>query len=103
MVIAIDIDGTICEECKTFDRFLAKPIEKAKFVVNKLYEEGNTILLFTARSWSEYRITKEWLKIHEFNYHELIMGKPFYNVFIDDRAMLPCWDKIAEKYLDIRK
>jgi uncharacterized HAD superfamily protein len=39
MRIAIDIDGTICEERMTFERCLAQPIPNSKEVINKLYED----------------------------------------------------------------
>ena len=87
MRLIIDIDGTICSEELTFSRSLAVPKQGAVEAVNKLYESGHTILLYTARSWNEYEMTEDWLKRNGFNYHQLIMGKPIGDVWIDDRAI----------------
>ena len=84
--IAIDIDGTICTEERVFERSLAKPFEEEISIVNKLYDKGHTIILFTGRGWQEYKQTKNWLKENKVKHHELIMGKPFYDIFIDDRT-----------------
>jgi len=84
--IAIDIDGTICTEERAFERALAKPFRKEISTVNELYDKGHTIILFTGRGWQEYKVTKDWLEKNKVKHHELIMGKPFYDVFIDDRT-----------------
>lgn len=86
-VIAIDIDGVICEEEKTFDKPLALPISGAVESINSLFGSGNTIILWTARGWEQYRITVAWLEKYKVNYHSLIMGKPIVDIFIDDRAI----------------
>ena len=86
LTIVIDIDGTICNEERTFEKIFAKPLFGVIEIINSLYESGNIIILYTARSWQEYRATKEWLKLYDVKYHELICGKPFADVFIDDRS-----------------
>lgn len=85
--VIIDLDGVIAEEKPTFERPLAKPIAGAKKSVNSLFEEGHTIVLYSARSWSEYLMTENWLKKNGIKYHQLIMGKPVGDVWIDDRAV----------------
>jgi len=99
--IAIDLDGTICEEKQTFEKFLAKPIKNAIETINKLYED-NFIIIFTARGWQEYNITKAWLEQHKVNHHLLICGKPIYDVIVDDRAITAKnnWDEISKKLLN---
>jgi uncharacterized HAD superfamily protein len=93
-VIFIDIDGTICDERKTFDRPLAVPLFMAIEKVNELYEKGNTIVFWTARGWEQYNITKHWLLQHGFKHHQLMMGKPIADMFIDDRAIqFKGWNK----------
>lgn len=99
MRIAIDIDGTICEEKGTFERAMAKPIPEALNVIKRLKKAGHTIIFFTARGWPEYNITVDWLERHDFPFDQLICGKINYDVFIEDRSELPEWDKIKEKYL----
>lgn len=98
MQIIIDLDGTICTEEKTYSRCLAKPLEKAVESINKLYEEGHTIIIYSSRSWQEYEMTDNWLKTHGIKNHQLVMGKPIGDVWIDDRAIrLDNWENVIEK------
>ena len=92
--VFIDIDGTICTEERTFERPLATPLPNAREAINKMYNEGHTIIFWTARGWEQYKITEDWLKKHGFLYHQILMGKPMATVFIDDRAReFTGWDK----------
>lgn len=84
--IAIDIDGTICSEERTFERPLALPINGAKEALQLLKENQNTIILWTARGWEQFRITERWLRDNGMVYDQLLMGKPMVDLFIDDRA-----------------
>ena len=86
-VIAIDMDGVICSEERTFDRPLALPISGALEAVNHLHQQGHTLIIWTARGWEQYKTTEEWLSRHGFQYHVLLMGKPIVDHFIDDRAI----------------
>lgn len=86
LTIAVDLDGTLCAEKKAFEKIYAEPFIKAIEAVNDLYNKGNTIIIFTARGWNEYRITKDWLSSNNVLYNELIMGKPNYDYIIDDRS-----------------
>jgi uncharacterized HAD superfamily protein len=87
MQIIIDLDGTICTEEKTFSRSLAKPKEDAIESVNSLYNLGHTIIIYTARTWMEFEMTTDWLKRYNVKYHQLYMGKPVGDIWIDDRAL----------------
>lgn len=85
----IDIDGTICTQDGTeYANAVAKHDVIAK--VNKLYDEGNTIVLFTARGyetgidWSETTLIQ--LQLWGVKYHDLIFGKPSADVYVDDKA-----------------
>jgi len=88
-IYVIDIDGTICSN--TFGEYeKAKPFyDRIKFI-NILYERGNLIKFFTARGsttkidWTD--LTKKQLEDWGVNYHELLMGKPEGDIFIDDKA-----------------
>ena len=57
--------------------------------INKLYNEGHEIIYWTARGsvtqilW--FHITFEQLKKWGCKFHELKMGKPAYDLFIDDK------------------
>jgi len=87
--IVVDIDGTICLTLND-DFENATPYLKRIEKVNELYDEGYTIVFFTARGsytgldWRE--LTLKQLKEWGVKYHELIMGKPYAEMYIDDRA-----------------
>jgi len=87
----IDIDGTICTENPHIKYEYAKPVQKVIDKINKLFENGNTIKLHTARGaasgtdWKE--ITEKQLEEWGVKYHELIMGKPYADYYIDNKAV----------------
>ena len=68
-------------------------------IVNESYEQGNKIIIYTARGMSTfsgnvhrvyselYELTKGQLKNWGVKHHELIMGKPHYDIIIDDKAL----------------
>jgi len=82
-----DLDGSLCEERKTFEKALAKPHQNVIDIANKLYDDGHTIIVYTARSWGEYKITEHWLKNNGVKYNLLMCGKVIYDHWIDDRAV----------------
>jgi len=57
--------------------------------INKLYESGSKIIYWTARGtgsgidWRE--VTEKQFKEWGVKYHELRLGKPIYDLFIDDK------------------
>ena len=85
----IDIDDTICRLSVPQDYPTAFPIPSAIAKVNKLYEQGHTIVFWTARgtlSGIDWRqLTEEQLLSWGVQYHELRFGKPAYDYFIDDK------------------
>ena len=93
MIYYVDIDETICEYLGEREYPLASPIEKNIKKINKLYEEGNTVIYWTARGtqtgidWTE--LTQKQLKEWGAKYNELRLGKPHYDVFICDKAVHP--------------
>ena len=98
MQIIIDIDGTVCTEEREYSRSLAKPLPDAANSVNKLYDEGHTIVFYSARSWKEFEMTTDWLQRNGFKYHQLVLGKPIGDVWIDDRAItFDGWDVVMKK------
>tara|TARA_R100000005_G_C4952167_1_gene172204 strand:- start:738 stop:1052 length:315 start_codon:yes stop_codon:yes gene_type:complete len=89
MKYCFDIDGTLCTtNCHYKD---AKPFTNVIDKVNKLYEDGHEITLFTSRGsgsgtdWFEF--TKKQVDSWSIKYHKLILGKPQYDIFVDDRAI----------------
>ncbi len=92
MVIYVDIDETICKYSGTREYPLAEPIQERIKKINELYDEGNTIVYWTARGcttgidWSN--TTKEQLEKWGAKYHELKMNhKPYYDLLICDKAV----------------
>jgi len=89
MTYCFDIDGTICTNTLG-DYESAQPFQSRIEHINRLYEVGHTIKLFTARGsttgidWRE--VTELQLAEWGLRYHTLIMGKPFADFFIDDKA-----------------
>ena len=87
----IDIDNTICTQEADGDYKNARPWMDRIEKVNKLYDEGNKIIFYTARgtkthiNW--FKITKNQLKKWNVKYHELKMSKPQFDYFIDDKAI----------------
>ena len=98
MQIVIDIDGTICTEERTFERSMAKLLPGARDSVQELFNAGHTIILYTARGWNEYNMTKDWLDQNNVPFHQLVMGKPGGDVWIDDRAIkFTTWPKVLKE------
>jgi len=108
-VFLIDIDGTICDDIKNENSYLyphAKVIPGALEMINKWYYEGNTITFFTAREEKDRGVTAEWLNMHGFKYHKLVMDKPRIEdgqeyVWIDNRKVravtyLGTWGELKE-------
>ncbi|MBR4795307.1 MAG: hypothetical protein IK050_02595 [Lachnospiraceae bacterium] len=86
-----DIDGVIAKYNPKLDYDNSEPNENMIEIVNKLYDYGNEIILFTARGsktgidWS--KITEEQMKRFGVKYTELRMGKPAATYYVDDKSM----------------
>lgn len=98
MKYVFDIDGTLCTN--TNGKYSeAMPLEDRIKKVNALYDEGNTITLYTARGMNTYngnveavyeayfKLTKEQLKSWNVKYDNLILGKPAGDLYIDDKGV----------------
>ena len=89
MVIYVDIDETICKTPDDRDYRKSKPIKKRIERINSLYDNGDIIIYWTARgtkSGIDWRkLTEEQFKEWGVKYHELHLGKPSYDLFIDDK------------------
>ena len=89
MTIYIDIDETICVSPENRDYELAEPILVNIEKANLLFEEGHTIVYWTARGtgsgidWRE--VTEQQFAKWGVKFHELKFGKPIYDIFIDDK------------------
>ena len=90
MRYCFDIDGVLCSNTK--GRYpKAVPLLKVILEINRLYDSGHTIILYTARgsttgvNWRNFTIRqlKEW----NVKYHKLVMDKPGADIYIDDKCM----------------
>jgi hypothetical protein len=89
----VDIDGVIAFLSPDNNYHLAKGNPAFIEKVNELYDKGNTIVLFTARGSKtgiDWRATTEsQLQQWGVKYHELRLGKPFADFYVDDRLLSP--------------
>ena len=98
MTYVFDIDGTICSKTDG-DYTQAQPITDRIQKVNRLYDEGHTVILLTARGMgrsnnsvnfayeSFYDLTYSQLKDWGVKFHELFLGKPAGDHYIDDKGV----------------
>ena len=93
MIYIVDIDQTICrtpmiEGKHHYD--ISLPIYHRIEAINKLFDQGHTIIYWTARGsgsgidWTE--LTNKQLNDWGCKFHEVRLGKPSYDVWIDDKA-----------------
>ena len=103
--IAFDLDDVLCYRPDGYEHLgpekydYCEPDLKIIGIINSLYDEGHTILIYTARGMSQckgdvdkiyellYDKTVEQLILWEVKYHKLIMGKIHYDVLIDDKSL----------------
>ncbi len=91
MHYCFDLDETLCLTPADRNYSNAIPIHKMIEHVNELYNLGNQITIFTARGSSskkDYRNLTE-LQLSEWGllYNSLVLGKPSYDILIDDKAI----------------
>tara|TARA_B100001564_G_C20634209_1_gene668842 strand:+ start:882 stop:1214 length:333 start_codon:yes stop_codon:yes gene_type:complete len=91
-----DLDNTLCKTIKNSSGFWqyeqSIPFQERIELVNKLYNEGNYIIIDTARGSGSgkdfYELTKNQLSKWGLSYHELRSGVKFASdYYIDDKAI----------------
>jgi len=107
MNIFVDLDNTLCETIDS-DYSNSKPINERIDKVNKLKDCGNKITIWTARgqiSGIDYtELTKKQLTEWGIRYDKLLMGKPSYDLYIDDKSFnVNKYWKIPTKNLKSKK
>ena len=91
--IAVDIDGVLATTLKNGkypeDYPKKQAIPYAVEALKQLKAKGHIIYFFTARYEEDREITEQWLQAHGFSdiCSKLVMGKPKYDILIDDRAI----------------
>ena len=99
-VYVFDIDGTICTASRENNNYSdSKPYVERIKKINKLYEEGNIIYFMTARGMGRhnndrkksidqfYEHTLNQLKSWNVKFHDLFLGKPAADFYIDDKGI----------------
>lgn len=107
MIYCIDIDDTICHSIED-DYAQSVPCAEAVSKINKLYDDGHTIKLFTGRgSWDNSdwgAFTENQLQSWGVKYHELLFHKPYADVFIDDKAINSRdWLHADEQFREVKR
>jgi hypothetical protein len=103
--IAFDLDDVICYRSSKYEHLgpnkydYCEPDQSVIDLVNSLYEEGNKIVIYTARGMSQYKgnvaliyselysKTIQQLNDWGLKYDQLVMGKIHYDLLIDDKAL----------------
>jgi hypothetical protein len=103
--IAFDLDDVICYRSKEYEHLgpnkydYCEPDQNIIDLVNSLYDDGNKIVIYTARGMSQYKgnvaliyselYSKTILQLNDWGlkYDQLVMGKIHYDVLIDDKVL----------------
>ena len=94
ITICFDMDGVISEN-NSGDYENAPPIKLGIDNVNQAYSFGYRIIIYTARFGQRfpdqqyqkgYELTINWLRKNGVKFHELRMGKPHYDLIVDDKG-----------------
>jgi capsule biosynthesis phosphatase len=113
--ICFDVDNIICKTNTKRNYLNSKPIKKNIKVINKLYDKGFKIILYTARYMGRCNenliqvkkkikpLTVKQLKKWEVKYHKIYFGKPSFDLFIDDKSLFfnKNWSKFLIKKFNI--
>lgn len=89
-IYCFDIDGVVCD-VKKGDYKNATPKKGRIKKINSLHAKGNTIIFSTSRGkltgidWS--KLTNYQFKKWKLKHHEIIFGKPYADMYVDDKAI----------------
>ena len=110
--ICFDIDNVLCTTKNSKYRS-SKPKILVIKKVNELYDKGYKIIFFTSRFMGRtnnnkkkayslgFQLTTNQLKKWKVKYHKLIMGKPSYDLIIDDLSIYfkKTWVRDIDRYI----
>ena len=98
MIYVFDIDGTICTKDNDQNYDQSVPLANRILIINKLFDDGNIIIFQTARGMGRHKNNKELankefydmtfkqLELWGVKFHELHLGKPAGDVYVDDKG-----------------
>ena len=110
--ICFDIDNVLCTTKNSKYRN-SKPKIQVVRKINKLYSDGHKIIFFTSRFMGRtnnntkkaysmgFELTTNQLKKWKVKYHKLIIGKPSYDLIIDDLSIYfkKTWVRDIDRYI----
>lgn len=113
--ICFDIDNVICQTNNKREYAKSKPIKKNIKTINKLYDNGFKIILYTARYMGRTNgkiskvkklikpLTLKQLNKWGLKYHKIYFGKPSFDVFVDDKSLFfkKNWSKLLIQKLKL--
>lgn len=92
LIIAVDIDGVLCNDLHD-DYAKSKPMQESIDIINKLYDEGHHIMILSARGKlvgevdKAKKITIKQLKDWKIKYSEINWDLPHFDLGINDKMM----------------
>lgn len=88
MIYAVDIDGTLCSDMQGSYKY-CKPYPAVISCINALHASGHKIIIHTARSEQRRLLTALQLASWGVQYHQLVMGKPKADKYVDADSLRP--------------
>lgn len=103
--IAFDLDDTLCYRPKNVEHLgknkyeQCEPIQEMIDISNRLYDNGHTIIIYTARGMTIYNgdVNKIYSNLYEqtlsdlkkwgIKHHGLVMGKISFDYLVDDKGL----------------
>jgi uncharacterized HAD superfamily protein len=87
--IGVDIDGVLTKETEGHDYENRTPVKEMISWLRDRGNEGHHIILFSSRFPEDAEVTRSWLKRNNVCYDQLILGKPQFDIYIDDISKTP--------------
>jgi len=85
--ISVDFDHTITVTENEYEYGDERPNPEVIEWMRDRYYEGHTLLVWTARPWTEAHIVAARLTEWDVRFHGLMMGKGGSDVYLDDKAV----------------
>lgn len=88
-ILYIDMDGTITNEPHQYHTQyeLSTPNKRMIEKINKCFDLGYILIIYTARHKEDMKLTNKWLKKNKVKYHDIIFNKPLGLYYIDDKNL----------------
>jgi len=112
MRIVFDLDGVICPLKNPYEKYEElKPNFEVVRLLKKLKKEGHVIIIYTSRHMRSFggnigkviaegsRTVVPWLKKYEIPFDEIYLGKPYADIYIDDKNVVFCSAQQLEETL----